>query len=84
MRTGAEICSLAPPQLVAIRHLPRRERNRVQKYARSGLMVGTDETIYRLEEAAPLLRPELRIAIAQPGLSKGAVSAPILQLLAST
>ena len=66
------------------RHLLRRERNRSQKYGRSGLMVGTGEAIYRLEEAAPLLLPELHVVIAQPGLSKANVSAPILQLLAST
>lgn len=66
------------------RHLLRRERNRSQKHGRSGLMVGTGETIYRLEEAAPLLRPELHVVIAQPGLSKANVTAPILQLLAST
>lgn len=40
--------------------------------------------MYRLEEAAPLLRPELHVVIAQPGLSKARASAPILQLLAST
>jgi hypothetical protein len=66
------------------RHLLRRERNRVRKHGRSGLMLGTGETIYQLEGAAPLLRPELHVLIAQPGLSKGGVSGPILQLIAST
>jgi superfamily II DNA or RNA helicase len=66
------------------RHLLRRERNRNRKHNRSGLMVGTGETIYRLEEAAPLLRPEIRVIIAQPGLSKTVASPAIAQLLAST
>lgn len=66
------------------RHLLRRERNRAQRHSRSGLMVGTGETIYRLEEVAPLLRPELQVVIAQPGLSKAGASASILELLAST
>lgn len=51
------------------RHLLRRERKRSQKYGRCGLMTGTGETIYRLEEVAPLLRPDLHVVIAKPGLS---------------
>jgi hypothetical protein len=67
------------------RHLLRRERNRSQIHA----LPGADHQsraarTYRLEEAATLLRPELHVVIAQPGLSKASVSAPILQLLAST
>ncbi len=73
-----------PHNSLLFRHLLRRERNRSQKHGRSGLMVGTCETVYRLEEAASLLRPELHVVIVQPGLSKANVTAPILQLLAST
>lgn len=66
------------------RHLLRRERNRNRKHDRSGLLVGTGETLYRLEEESPVLRPEIHVIIAQPGLSKARFSPAIAQLLAST
>lgn len=66
------------------RQLARRERNRNRKYGRTGLMVGTGETLYRLEEAAPLLRPRIEVVIAQPGLSKTRFSSTTAQLLASS
>jgi superfamily II DNA or RNA helicase len=66
------------------RHLARRERNRNRKHNRSGLIVGTGETLYDLEEVAPVLRPQIEVVIAQPGLSKARFSPAIAQLLAST
>lgn len=66
------------------RHLVRRERNRNQKYGRSGILHGSGETLYRLEEAAPVLRPEISVVVAQPGLSKRRASPAVAQLLAST
>ena len=64
-------------------HLLRRERNRNRKHSRSGILLGSGETLYRIEEAAPVLRPEISVVIAQPGLSKSAASAAVAQLLAS-
>jgi hypothetical protein len=66
------------------RHLARRERNRNRKHNRSGLIVGTGETLYDLEEVAPVLRPQIEVVIAQPGLSKARFSPAVAQLLAST
>jgi hypothetical protein len=66
------------------RHLARRERNRNRRHNRSGLMVGSGETLYRLEEAAPVLRPRIGVVIAQPGLSKARFSPATAQLLASS
>lgn len=66
------------------RQLIRRERNRVKKHGRSGLMRGTIEDLYRLEDEVPLLRPELEVRIVQPGLSAERMSDVASQLLAST
>ncbi|UGS36766.1 hypothetical protein DSM104329_03176 [Capillimicrobium parvum] len=66
------------------RHLLRRERNRNKKHGRSGILLGSGETLYRLEEAAPVLRPEISVVVAQPGLSKASASPAVAQLLAST
>ena len=64
-----------------LRHLMRRERNR-QKAGRPGLLHGTQTQLYAIADQAPLLRPRITIAIAQPGLSKAAVSGAQLELLA--
>lgn len=66
------------------RQLIRRERNRVNKHGRSGLMRGTIEDLYRLNDEVPLLRPELEVWIVQPGLSAQRMSDAAAQLLAST
>lgn len=65
------------------RRLLRRKRNR-NKHGRSGLLVGTGETLYRLEEEAPVLRPAIHVVVAQPGLSKTRATGAVSQLLAST
>jgi hypothetical protein len=64
-------------------NLRRREGNR-QKDGRNRILVGDVATLYRLLEQAPLLRPVVSIAIAQPGLAKSRVSTNQLELLAST
>jgi hypothetical protein len=66
------------------RQLIRRERNRVRKYDRSGLMRGTIQDLYRLDDEVPLLRPELEVRIVQPGLSAVRLTDVASQLLAST
>ena len=62
----------------------RRERRRVAQGRPSGFVIGDLQTLYRLADGAHLLRPTCSIAIAQPGVSKAAVSAPQLELLAAT
>jgi superfamily II DNA or RNA helicase len=66
------------------RQLIRRERNRMRKYGRRGLMRGTIQDLYRLDDEVPLLRPELEVRIVQPGLSAGRLTDAAAQLLAST
>lgn len=63
-----------------VKNLIRRERNRRGK-GRSGLMVGTDEDLLKLQDSVRLRRPEMHVSIAQPGFSKGAAAARHLQLL---
>lgn len=65
-------------------NLIRREKNRRRKYNRSGILLGTSEILLELQERSRLLRPELSIFIAQPGLSKSQISAQQLELLGST
>jgi hypothetical protein len=64
--------------------LIRRERGRVQRGMRSGMEIGTAESLYSMEEQAQLLRPRFTVGIAQPGLSKAKISTPQLHLLACT
>jgi hypothetical protein len=66
------------------RQLIRRELNRARKHGRSGLMRGTIQDLYRLDDQVPLLRPELEVRIVQPGLSVERMSDNVAQLLAST
>lgn len=67
-----------------LQHLIRRERRRKERQGRTGIEKGSATELYRVEEQSRLLRPDFTICIAQPGLSKGAVSNPQLELLAST
>ncbi len=55
-----------------------------KKYNRSGLLEGDGNLLYRLKERARLMKPDFSILIAQPGLSKNAVSSQQLDLLGST
>ncbi|MDD2900801.1 MAG: DEAD/DEAH box helicase family protein [Syntrophales bacterium] len=61
-----------------------REKNRIRLYGRSGFIVGNGNTLYRLAERARMLKPDFRMIIAQPGISKEAVSEQQLDLLGST
>jgi superfamily II DNA or RNA helicase len=65
-------------------YLLRRERRRVDRTGKSGFVKGNASALYALEDAARRLRPEFAIAVAQPGVSQAAVSAPQLELLAAT
>jgi superfamily II DNA or RNA helicase len=65
-------------------HLIRREKRRNERDGRSGIERGTGEKLYELEDRSRLLKAELSISIAQPGLSKTAISASQRELLAST
>lgn len=65
------------------RTLIRREKRR-QANARTGFILGDGTTLYRLRDQARFLRPVFGMTIAQPGVSKRAVSPEQLQLLAST
>ncbi len=69
---------------ILFRRLIQREQNRSKKYNRSGLLEGDGNLLYRLQERARLLKPDFSILIAQPGLSKNAVSSQQLDLLGST
>lgn len=61
-----------------------RERQRLKKGKLSGFIVGDAQALYRLEDAASILKPEMTISIAQPGLAKQQASVEQLELLAST
>ncbi|MFG1873206.1 DEAD/DEAH box helicase [Sphaerisporangium sp. NPDC049003] len=62
-------------------NLIRREGHR-RTGGKSGLMKGTDQTLYELAQRAPLLQPKFTITIVQPGVSKARVSEDQLHLLA--
>lgn len=66
------------------RHLIRREKTRRQRHGKSGFEKGDGNVLYRLDEDARLLRPELSITVAQPGVSKAKVSPQQLELLGAT
>jgi superfamily II DNA or RNA helicase len=62
----------------------RREKKRIELTGKTGFMKGDASSLYDLEDSSRLLRPEFTIAVAQPGLSRAAVSVAQLELLAST
>jgi hypothetical protein len=62
-------------------NLIRRERHR-RTLGRSGLITGTEQTLYDLVQRAPILEPKFTITIVQPGVSKTRVSEDQLHLLA--
>jgi superfamily II DNA or RNA helicase len=66
------------------RHLIRRERKRAKRSGRSGVVLGSGNKLYELEDKSRFLRPTVTIAIVQPGVSKAKVSSQQLELLAST
>jgi len=65
-------------------HLIRREKNRKNRYGRTGIILGDGNKLYALEDESRYVRTEFSIVIAQPGLAKRSISAPSLELLAST
>ena len=66
-----------------LRRLLQRERDRLQKLKPTGFIRGTIAELNNLIQRSPRLQPRYTIAIAQPGLSAGRVSAAQLELLAS-
>lgn len=67
-----------------LRNLARREQDRLKRGARSGFEVGDAPKFYQIEQNVRHLRPRFDMLIAQPGVSKAAVSDAQLRLLAST
>jgi superfamily II DNA or RNA helicase len=65
------------------RQLIRREKNRGLRGV-SGLMNGSGDDLLSLEDRSRMVRARLEVAIVQPGLSAGAASQPVLELLAAT
>ena len=66
-----------------IRNLIRRERHR-RSLGRSGLLIGDDQALLRFEDIVRRCRPDMRITIAQPGLSKAAARTNQYTLLGAT
>jgi superfamily II DNA or RNA helicase len=64
-----------------IKNLIRRERRRRDRGGR-GLMTGNDAALLQFEEDVRMYRPDMRVTIVQPGLSKLAAETRHLQLLA--
>lgn len=60
-----------------------REQNRLKNQNRSGFVAGDGNALYRLQERARFLKPDFSVLIAQPGLSKNAVTTQQLDLLGS-
>jgi len=86
-----EVCGQAQKSARWRRSIPdlferliRRERTRVANGRPSGFIVGDLPSLFRLADNAHILRPTYTIAISQPGVSKAAVTAAQLELLAST
>jgi hypothetical protein len=65
-------------------HLIRREKGRRNRYGRTGIILGDGNKLYALEDKSRYVRAQFSIVIAQPGLAKKSISAPALELLAST
>lgn len=63
-----------------VSNLLRRERQRLQQ-GRSGLMVGDDAALFAFQDVVRRRRPELRVTIVQPGLSKAEARMRHLELL---
>jgi hypothetical protein len=63
-----------------VSNLVRRERRRLQQ-GRSGLMVGDDAALFACQDVVRRRRPELRITVVQPGLSKARAQTRHLELL---
>jgi len=68
---------------VMLKNLIRRARQKQRRTGVSPFVVGDPAALYRLQEASRFLKPDFRIMIAQPGLSKAAVSKAQLNLLAA-
>jgi hypothetical protein len=64
--------------------LIKREQHRLQRNHLTGFQIGDGNALYRIRDEAYRLRPVFTIAIAQPGVSKQAVSSAQLHLLAGT
>jgi len=86
-----ELCGQAQKSVTWRRNVPRlfdmllrRERLRLARGAPSGFMKGDAAALYELADRSQLLRPDLTIAVAQPGLSATSASGAQLELLAST
>lgn len=67
-----------------VRKLLSRERRRVGQGKPSGLEAGTASDLLRLLGDLPILRVEMEIILAQPGVSQSRASAQQLELLAAT
>lgn len=63
--------------------LIRRARHKQRRTGVTGFEVGGPADLYRLKEKARFLIPDFRIVIAQPGISKAAVSVKQLDILAA-
>lgn len=86
-----EVCGQAQRSVVwrrnpsrMLERLLRRAKYRADHGRPSGYMYGDHAALARLADRSLLLSPSFTIAIAQPGLSAGAVSRSQLELLAST
>lgn len=66
-----------------LENLIRRERGRAKKGA-SGFIVGDADKLYTLLDQCRVLKSNLTVSIAQPGLTKAGVTLPQLELLATT
>jgi hypothetical protein len=63
-----------------VSNLVRRERARL-KQGRSGLLVGGDADLFAFQDVVRKRRPELRVTVVQPGLSKAGARDRHLELL---
>jgi superfamily II DNA or RNA helicase len=68
---------------IVLRKLIRRESRR-QSAGGSGLILGDEMTLLEILDEARLLDPRVTVVVAQPGLSKAAMSQPQSELLACT
>lgn len=67
-----------------IPHLIKRESNRLARNQASRIELGSLKVLQDIEQRRETLRPEFKIFIVQPGLSKAQANEPILKLLSAT
>lgn len=70
--------------LELVPHLISREQHRLEKGQATRFDLGNFQALQEIARRLEVLRPEFRVVVVQPGLSRASASRPVLELLAAT